>query len=277
MGFSLAFGMPLVLLCQPARLSNGGHEHQMPLGAAGNKSWCTAVLTLAQPQAPCSPTFSLISSGDRRAYCCKSCRSCSCSARLGKAGHSHNDLPIATHQVFDTWTECVVSASSWLHILALGSPSITRTRGDLSGCLWAPSKPHQGRVGMVNTSESSFFQIVSNLISSKCEFLRVNLKINVPSIIPSVKPPFYKGNVALTTHRPVFLSAWAVNIWNSNPTDAEIYSKSRARDFFYFFLPFKFSRTIALSLPPASGHPSIHYPALCYQQQKTAQAAGKLH
>lgn len=101
MGFSSAFVLPLVLLCQRAMLLYAGHEHQMPLGTAGNKSWCTAMPTLAQSQAPCSPIFSLISSGDGGVCCCRSCRSCSSSAGLEKAGHSHNYLPIAAHQVFD--------------------------------------------------------------------------------------------------------------------------------------------------------------------------------
>lgn len=111
---------------------------------------------------------------------------------------------------------------------------------------------------------------MSNLISSKWEFLRVNLKINVPIIIPSVKPLFYKGNVALATHRLVFLSAWEVNIWNSNPTDAEIYSKSRARHFFislsllFLFFPSYLNSAEQLLFPCGqlqATHPTItqHY------------------
>jgi len=53
--------MPLALLHQPAEHPSAGHEHQMPFGTAGNKSWHTATLTPTWPwrglslQGGCSP------------------------------------------------------------------------------------------------------------------------------------------------------------------------------------------------------------------------------
>lgn len=108
--------------------------------------------------------------------------------------------------------------------------------------------------------------------------LNVNLKINVLNIIPSVKRPFSVRYIALPTHRPVFLSAWEVSIWNSNPTNAEIYSKSRACDFILFFnfiyiQPNNCSFLMASPRPPRSSITQHYAETISNQRQYMPQGS----
>lgn len=82
------------------------------------------------------------------------------------------------HCMIEAWRDRVLQGWGGILVTTCGSP--------------ASPIDYPGRVGTGESSASSVFQIMSNLISSEYEFLRVNLKINVLSIIPSVKHPFPK-------------------------------------------------------------------------------------